>query len=161
MQGLRGSSAGFAAQVWGVNTFKYNHVADLWPLNPKGELIFGVKIEDTYCDEQVAGTIALPGMSMAEWGPGDHSYWLYGLDVMPEDGTRPPNIMDMPEMVKVRQTVLDLCKKNNVRFLNAANTDPNSSDFIIKQIKDGAMVLECGEDSAIMGREYTKRKMPV
>ncbi|HEU4549795.1 MAG TPA: hypothetical protein VFS01_08865 [Rhizomicrobium sp.] len=161
MRGLRGSSAGYAAQIWGVNTFKYNHVADLWPLNPKGELIFGVKIEDTYCDEQVAGTIALPGMSMAEWGPGDHSYWLYGLDVMPEDGSRPPNIMDMPEMVKVRQTVLDLCKKNNVRFLNAANTDPNSSDFVIKQIKDGAMVLECGEDAAIMGREYTKRKMPV
>jgi 4-hydroxy-2-oxoheptanedioate aldolase len=161
MRGLRGSSAGYAAQIWGVNTFKYNHVADLWPLNPKGELIFGVKIEDTYCDEQAAGTIALPGMSMAEWGPGDHSYWLYGLEVMPEDGSRPPNIMDMPEMVKVRQNVLNLCKKNNVRFLNAANTDSNSSDFIIKQIKDGAMVLECGEDSAIMGREYTKRKMPV
>ena len=44
MSGLRGSSAGYAAQIWGVNTFKYNHVADLWPLNPKGELIFGVKI---------------------------------------------------------------------------------------------------------------------
>ena len=46
-------------------------------------------------------------------------------------------------------------------FLNAANTDKNSSDYIITQIKDGAMVLECGEDSAIEGREYTKRKMPV
>jgi 4-hydroxy-2-oxoheptanedioate aldolase len=161
MRGLRGSSAGYAAQIWGVNTFKYNHIADLWPLNPKGELIFGVKIEDTYCDQDVDKTLALPGLSMAEWGPGDHSYWLYGLDVMPEDGTRPPNIMDMPEMVKVRQKVLDLCKKNNVRFLNAANTDKNSSDYIIKQIKDGAMVLECGEDAAIEGREFTKRKMPV
>ena len=105
--------------------FKYNHVADLWPLNPKGELIFGVKIEDTFADQQVEGTLALPGISMAEWGPGDHSYWLYGLDVMPEDGYRPRNIMDMPEMVKVRQRVLDLCKKNKVRFLNAANTDKN------------------------------------
>ncbi|HVV28264.1 MAG TPA: hypothetical protein VHC40_09895 [Rhizomicrobium sp.] len=161
MRGLRGSSAGYAAQIWGVNTFKYNHVADLWPLNPKGELIFGVKIEDTYADQDVDKTLALPGLSMAEWGPGDHSYWLYGLDVMPEDGSRPPNIMDMPEMVKVRQRVLDLCKKNNVRFLNAANTDQNSSDYIIKQIKDGAMVLECGEQAAIVGREYTKRRMPV
>ena len=161
MRGLRGSSAGFAAQIWGINTFKYNHVADLWPLNPKGELIFGVKIEDTYCDQTAAGTIALPGMSMAEWGPGDHSYWLYGLEVMPEDGKRPPNIIDMPEMVKVRQNVLDLCKKNHVRFLNAANTNPNSSDYVVKQINDGAMVLECGEDAAIMGREFTKRKMPV
>ena len=162
MRGLRGSAAGYAAQIWGVPLFKYNHVADLWPLNPKGELIYGVKIEDTFADQQVEGTLALPGLSMAEWGPGDHSYWLYGLDVMPEDAnTRPPNIMDMPEMVKVRQKVLDLCKKNKVRFLNAANTDKNSSDYIIKQITDGAMVLECGEDAAIIGREYTKRKMPV
>src|ERR1700761_8146148 len=48
MRGLRGSSAAFAAPIWGVELFKYNHVADLWPLNPKGELIYGVKIEDTY-----------------------------------------------------------------------------------------------------------------
>ena len=150
MRGLRGSAAGYAAQIWGVPLFKYNHIADLWPLNPKGELIYGVKIEDTFADQQVDGTLALPGLSMAEWGPGDHSYWLYGLDVMPEEASqRAPNIMDMPEMVKVRQKVLDLCKKNNVKFLNAANTDKNSSDYIIKQIQDGAMVLECGEDSAI------------
>ena len=31
----------------------------------------------------------------------------------------------------------------------------------IGQIKDGAMVIESGEDSAIVGREFTKRKMPV
>src|SRR5215471_4989266 len=162
MRGLRGSAAGYAAECWGVPLYQYNHLADLWPLNPKGELIFGVKIEDTYADQQVEGTLALPGLSMAEWGPGDHSYWLYGLDVMPEDASqRAPNIIDMPEMVKVRQKVLDLCKKNKVRFLNAANTDKNSSDYIIKQLQDGAMVLECGEDAAIMGREFTKRKMPV
>lgn len=161
MRGLRGSSAGFAAQVWGVNLYKYNHVADLWPLNPQGELIYGVKIEDTYADQQVDGTLALPGLSMAEWGPGDHSYWLYGLDVMPEDGSRPPNIIAMPEMVAVRKKVLDLCKQHNVKFLNAGNTDKDSLDYVIKQIQDGAMVIESGEDSAILGREYTKRKMPV
>ena len=31
----------------------------------------------------------------------------------------------------------------------------------VQQVPDGAMVLECGEDAAIMGREFTKRKMPV
>jgi hypothetical protein len=48
-----------------------------------------------------------------------------------------------------------------VKFLNAASTDPNRLDYIIKQIQEGAMVLECGEQAAIMGREHTKRKMPV
>jgi 4-hydroxy-2-oxoheptanedioate aldolase len=161
MRGLRGSSASYAALIWGVDTFKYNHIADLWPLNPKGELIYGVKIEDTFADQQVDGTLSLPGLAMAEWGPGDHSYWLYGLDVMPEDGSRPQDIIAMPEMVAVRKKVLDLCKKNNVKFLNAGSTRKDSLDYVIGQIQDGAMVLESDQASSILGREFTKRKMPV
>jgi hypothetical protein len=61
----------------------------------------------------------------------------------------------------VRKRVLELCKKNKVMFLNAGTTDPKKLDYVIGQIDDGAMVLECGEDAAIMGREHTKRKMPV
>jgi hypothetical protein len=98
---------------------------------------------------------------MAEWGPGDHSFWLYGLDIMPEDGSHPADVRLRPEMVKVRQAVVDNCKKNKVMFLNAGNADPASPDYAITQIKDGAMVLEAPEDAAIVGREYTKRKMPV
>ena len=139
----------------------YNHIADLWPLNKQGEMIFGVKIEDTFCDQDVDKTIALPGISMAEWGPGDHAFWLYGLSIMPEDGARDPNLMTRPEMVKVRQNVLDACKANHVMFLNAGNANPDSPDYAITQIKDGAMVLEAPESAAIVGREYTKRKMPV
>ena len=160
-RGLRGSSASYAAQIWGVNGNAYCHLADLWPLNPKGEMIFGVKIEDTYCDQDADKTLALPGISMAEWGPGDHSYWLYGLSVIPEDGSRPADLITRPEMVKVRQNVLDLCKKNNVKFLNAGSADPSNPAYAITQIKDGAMVLEAPEAAAIIGREYTKRKMPV
>lgn len=160
-RGLRGSSASYAAQIWGVNGNHYCHVADLWPLNPKGEMIFGVKIEDTYADQEADKTLALPGISMAEWGPGDHSYWLYGLSVMPEDGSRTADLITRPEMMKVRQNVLDLCKKNKVMFLNAGSPDPGDPAYSVTQIKDGAMVLEAPEAAAIVGREYTKRKMPV
>ncbi len=160
MRGLRGSSANFAAGVWGVNHNKYLHVADLWPLNPKGEMIFGVKIEDTFADVDVDKTLALPGISMAEWGPGDHSFWLYGLSIFPEDGSQ-VDVGTRPEMVKVRQAVLDACKKNKVMFLNAGTADQNSPDYVVKQIQDGAMVLEAPESAAIAGREYSKRKMPV
>jgi 4-hydroxy-2-oxoheptanedioate aldolase len=164
MRGLRGSSAGYAAQIWGVNGNMYNHLADLWPLNPKGEIMFGVKIEDTFADQDVATTLALPGVGFAEWGPGDHSYWLYGLDIMPENGPiagESEGLVTRPEMVKVRQAVLDNCKKNKVMFLNATNADPNSTDYVINQIKDGCMVCAGGEAASIVGREYTKRKMPV
>ncbi|HEY2859989.1 MAG TPA: hypothetical protein VGJ21_16325, partial [Terracidiphilus sp.] len=63
MQGLRGNSAGYAANIWGVAGGTYQHIADLWPLNPKGEIMFGVKIEDTYADKTVDATLALPGIA--------------------------------------------------------------------------------------------------
>jgi 4-hydroxy-2-oxoheptanedioate aldolase len=161
LQGLRGSSPGYAAQMWGMPLNKYLHLADLWPLNPRGEIIFGIKIEDTYCDRTVAETMKLPGIAMAEWGPGDHSYWLYGLEAYPEDGPAVRNLEDRPEMMAVRQQVLDLCKQHKVMFLNAGNNNPDSSTYTIKQIREGAMVIESDEASAVAGREFSKRKMPV
>ena len=49
------------------------------PAGSNGELIFGVKIEDTLADPNCDATISVPGVAFAEYGPGDHSYWLYGL----------------------------------------------------------------------------------
>jgi 4-hydroxy-2-oxoheptanedioate aldolase len=172
MQGIRGNSANYAADIWGVSGGTYQHIADLWPLNPRGEIFFGIKIEDTYADKTAAASLALPGIAMAEWGPGDHNLWLNGYNGVADNGpSGHPEIRDakgnivsdvsaLPNMVKVRQNVLDLCKKNNVKFLNAANALPGHNN-IIQQIKDGTMVVSGNEAGAIMGREYTKRKMPV
>jgi 4-hydroxy-2-oxoheptanedioate aldolase len=165
MRGLRGSSADYAAQIWGVDLFKYNHLADLWPLNPRGELIFGVKIEDTIADEEAAGTIALPGIAMAEWGPGDHSYWLDGLSIMDDDSYLGDitKLASLPELVKVGENVRQLCKKNNVRFLHISpSNDPSNPFFVNKQIDEGVMVFESNDEpSLITGREHSKRRMPV
>jgi 4-hydroxy-2-oxoheptanedioate aldolase len=156
MRGLRGSSATFAAQTFGVSTNKYCHIADLWPLNPHGELVFGVKIEDTYADANAAKTLAVPGVAFAEWGPGDHNYWLNGLPALPEAGGGEASISSIPNMVAVRKNALELSKKNNVRFLNSAGAD------VVAQLKDGVMLISSNnEQAAITGREYSKRRMPV
>ncbi len=162
MRGLRGSSASYAAQIWGVNGNKYCHLADLWPYNPKGELIFGVKIEDTIADLQVEQTLSLPGIAFAEGGGGDHSYWVYGLSAMNEDGTRNPPPPDKKAAFdKAMADVIRLCKKYNIRYLAGGSTDPKAANFIHTVIDNGQMVVESNEDVAIMGREYSKRKMPV
>ena len=159
-RGLRGSSAGFAAQIWGMSAAEYCAKADLWPLNPNGQLIFGVKIEDTFADPNCEATISVPGVAFAEYGPGDHAYWLYGLAGM-QPGARPapssPDVVEpRPEMAKVRQAVLDSCKKHNVKFLQGSN-----ATNVVAMIQQGAMVHEAPESAAIVGREFTKRKMPV
>ena len=161
MRGLRGSARLYANLGHRLNT----PLADLWPLNPKGELIFGVKIEDTIADVEAAGTIALPGIAMAEWGPGDHSYWLDGLSIM-DDNSYLGNITKLatlPELVKVGENVRQLCKKNNVRFLHISpSNDPANPFFVNTEIDEGVMVFESNDEpSSITGREHSKRKMPV
>ena len=175
MQGLRGNSASYAANIWGVSGGTYQHIADLWPLNPRGEIIFGVKLEDTYSDKAAPEITALPGLAFAEWGPGDHNLWLNGYNAVAEGGlSGHPVIRDasgkviedvsaLPNMEAVRKNILELCKKNKVRFLNAAETEEGHNN-VIQQIKDGTMMVATGrggEKVAQMGREYTKRKMPV
>jgi 4-hydroxy-2-oxoheptanedioate aldolase len=159
--GLRGSWAIYASEIWGVGINEYCHLADLWPYNPKGEIMTGIKIEDKFCDQTAAETLALPGCTWCEWGPGDRVYSIYGLSVMPETQDMPLDTRTRPEMVEAHDRVLGLCKKNKVNFLNLGVIDSNSPDYVVTQIKQGAMVLESPEEAAIIGREYTKRKMPV
>src|SRR5687768_13452565 len=71
-EGLRGSgSQGFAAQMWGIPANEYLKRADPWPLNKRGEILLGLKIEDSYALENAEKTTRVPGIAFAEWGPGD------------------------------------------------------------------------------------------
>src|SRR5262245_47573896 len=46
-QGFRGNgSQGYASRMWGVTAEEYMRIAEPWPLNPDGELLFGLKIEN-------------------------------------------------------------------------------------------------------------------
>ena len=87
-EGLRGASANYAAGIWGMNNAQYVRIADLWPLNPAGEIIFGLKIEDPYGDAIAAQILDVPGIAFAEWGPTDNNYWLNGFDGLSLDGKR-------------------------------------------------------------------------
>src|SRR5262245_4219156 len=48
-EGRRGVHGAFiAAPIWGISPDEYLDRADPWPLNPNGELLLGVKLEDRY-----------------------------------------------------------------------------------------------------------------
>jgi 4-hydroxy-2-oxoheptanedioate aldolase len=159
-QGLRGASADFANKVWGMNNAEYVRVADLWPLNPKGEILFGLKIEDTVADANAEASLSVPGVSFAEWGPTDNNYWLNNFDGLSLDGSRFDETK-FPRMMAVHDMVLQLCKKHNVRYLNLATNVPGTFNYVLNQIGDGAMLLVGSEETAFVGREHTKRRMPI
>src|SRR4030095_13333165 len=81
-EGLRMFAAHeFASGIWGVTGKQYYGVAVVWPLNPKGELIMGVKIEDHVGLPHTEKIVRVPGVIFAEWGPRDTSYSNGFLDV--------------------------------------------------------------------------------
>ena len=60
-----------AAKVWGISEQEYLDKADVWPLNPNGELLIGLKLEDKYALANAEQNLQVPGIAFAEWGPGD------------------------------------------------------------------------------------------
>ena len=143
-RGAHGSPT--AAQIWGVSVQEYEDKADPWPLNPNGELLFGVKLEDKYALANAEENLKVPGIGFAEWGPGDMALSL---------GVRGPNADRDPKMQAARAKVFAACKANHIFFLNAMN--PNN---VVDMIKEGVMVGPASQRAAEIGRQYTKRTLP-
>ncbi len=148
--GYRGyGSQKFAEWVWGVDDTTYLKKADVWPLNPNGEILVGVKIEDTVALRNCDKTLAVPGIAFAEHGPRDMGL-MYGH----LEGRADPPVP--PEVNAAGAKVLAECKKYHLFFLD--NVLP---DNVVEKIKKGVMIgAGSNKEAAEVGRKYTKRKMP-
>jgi 4-hydroxy-2-oxoheptanedioate aldolase len=151
-QGTRGNgSQAYASRMWGVSAEEYMRIADPWPLNPDGELLFGLKIENPRADANVETSVRVPGIAFAEWGPGDHGFFILG-----RPGTYTGGGEASPQMAAVRRRVLNAAKAAGIRFLNACN-----ENNVIEQLKDGVMICTGGDTPAAdKGRAFTKRTDP-
>lgn len=144
-EGFRGSgSQAFAARIWGVDQIEYLRRAEPWPLNPEGELLFGVKIEDRQALENAPQTARVPGIAFAEWGPGDMGFSLAGL---PEPGV--PSIA-RAGMAAARERVFQATKEAGIFFLDVCN-----DDNVAEMIDEGVMICTGGHR---VGREHTNRQ---
>jgi 4-hydroxy-2-oxoheptanedioate aldolase len=151
-QGTRGNgSQGYASTVWGVPAQEYMAIADPWPMNPDGELIFGLKIELPRADVNVEASTRVPGIAFAEWGPGDHGFYLLGRPGTYKDGGEAS-----PIMRDVRRRVLNATKAAGIKFLNSCN-----EKNVIEQLKDGVMICTGGDTPAAdIGRKFSNRTDP-
>jgi len=69
--GRRGWGPGFAAAAWGLEVPDYARRADLWPLNPDGELLLVVLIESRAAIAVAAEILSVPGVGGGFIGPSD------------------------------------------------------------------------------------------
>ena len=143
-RGVHGNTT--AARIWGISADAYGEQADVWPLNPKGELMLGLKLEDKYALENAEANAKVPGIAFAEWGPGDMAF---SLGVKNGPGPLPPL------MQAARAKVFAATKASKIFFLNSMN-----ADNIVDMIKEGVMVGPASQQAAEIGRKFTKRTMP-
>lgn len=149
-EGMMGNGSQSApAGIWGISPGEYKKRADPWPLNPDGEFLLGLKIEDRFALANAEKVAAVPGIGFAEWGPGD-----MGLSLRLPDGHGPNEELD-PGMVSARARVLKACKANKLAFLNTVR--PHDVEAMIKE---GVMIGSGGKEAAEAGRKFTKRTMP-
>ena len=142
-EGLRGSgSQVYAASVWGVSGDEYLRKADAWPLNKEGELLLGVKIEDSHALANAEKTTKVPGIAFAEWGPGDMAFWLVGRPA--------PGQAELPVMQAARSRVLQATKSAGIFFLNGC-----SDENVAEMLKEGVMICTGGYEA---GRKITGQR---
>jgi hypothetical protein len=116
-------------------------------LNPEGELLLGIKIEDRHALESAELTTRVPGIAFAEWGPGDMGF-SYGLQ------DRPPG--PYPEvMQRARSRVLAATKAAGIFFLNSV-----TEEDVEAMIDEGVRIGAANREAAEKGRRHTRRRMP-
>jgi 4-hydroxy-2-oxoheptanedioate aldolase len=97
--GVRGSSPAIASWYWGVPD--YSQRADVWPLNPRGELLAVLQIESAEGARNAEAIITTPGVGAIFVGPADLALSM-GL----------PG--SSPEVQGVIASLLALCLRHNV-----------------------------------------------
>jgi 4-hydroxy-2-oxoheptanedioate aldolase len=155
-EGLRGAGGqNPAAGIWGLSGPEYAKAADPWPLNPDGELILGLKIEDRHCLENVDEIAAVPGIGFAEWGPGD-----MGMSFGNADAHDPPYPEEMNE---ARDTIKKALDKNGVGFYASWADDSMTMEERVDYSLDvvGVRMMGATPEWAAYGRKKTGRTMPV
>ena len=138
-RGIHGASA--AAKIWGISTEEYLEKADPWPLNPNGELVLGVKIEDKYAFATMEESMKIPGISVGEGGPGDMVLSI-GAKTSSD-----------PRVKEMEDKVFAMAKARKI-YWNGINRND-----AIEKIKEGYMI-GFGPEAAEIGRKFTNRPMP-
>src|SRR5579864_7364241 len=120
-KGLRGYAPGTALWWWGVSDDEYERRADLWPLNPEGDLLAIMMIETAEGLKNADAIAAVPGVGAIFVGAGADLSQYLGVE------------RNAPELERGFQTILKACLAHNVA---CGITALNGND-IAKRLREG------------------------
>ncbi|WP_216897268.1 HpcH/HpaI aldolase family protein [Nocardia alni] len=120
--GVRGDSPAAAARYWGVSAADYYAKADVWPLDPDGEILVAIMIESQLAIQNLPDILdQVPGIGLVIVGEGDMSQEL-GV----------PRQFEHPKMVESKRRVIEICTARGVPVghphVTAANVEQVLAD---------------------------------
>jgi 4-hydroxy-2-oxoheptanedioate aldolase len=134
--GVRGYGTAAAAYAWGVSAAEYERRADLWPLNPGGDLLAIVMIESAEGLRNVDAIAAVPGVGALFLGAGSDLSRSLGV---------PPT---SPELEAAFQEILAVCKRRNV----ACGLTAGSGEDVARRVREGWRIIRSTVPAITAGR---------
>ncbi|MHC4464155.1 MAG: HpcH/HpaI aldolase family protein [Planctomycetota bacterium] len=147
--GVRGAGPRLCSYLWGVNYKEYIDRADVWPLNPKGDLLAIVMIEDQDGVRNIDEILSVKGVGAVMFGPYDYSF-----------ACGEPGNQRHPKVTKTWDKVKKACDRHNVPMIGFAN--PRNIHI---RVKENHRMLLIGQDYDLTGKasgvlEYLRRNKP-
>jgi 4-hydroxy-2-oxoheptanedioate aldolase len=140
--GTRGAGAANATWLWGLSAAEYERRADLWPLNPEGDLLAILMIESVEGLQHVDAIAATPGVGALFVGAGS--------DLTRAMGVRPGS----PEVEAGFQQVLRACKTHTVACAITATTP----EAVAARVKEGWNIIRSTLPAIAGGRALLGEK---
>ena len=120
--GIRGDGPTAAVRYWGLTQQEYYSRADVWPLDPKGEIFVVLQIEDTKGVENLSDILKkVPGIGAILIGEGDLGQEL-GF----------PRQYDHPKLLEQMAHVVKTCKEHNV-VVGHPHVEVGNAERILKE----------------------------
>ncbi|MBK9167552.1 MAG: aldolase [Bryobacterales bacterium] len=130
-RGRRGVGYGWAARSWGLTGAEYSERADVWPLDPKGELFLWCMVESREGLANIREILATPGVSGVFVGPSDLAFSL-GVG------------FDDPELERAMETIGQACKQSKTPCGTLTG-----ATGVAKRLDQGYRFLAVGSDSGL------------
>lgn len=134
--GIRGAAPGNATWIWGLSGEEYERHADVWPLNPDGDLLATMMIESVEGLKNLDTIAAVPGVGALFPGAGG--------DLSRSLGVR----QNTPELEAAFQQILKSCKAHKV----ACAITATSGNDVAKRVKEGWNLIRSTVPAVIAGR---------
>jgi 4-hydroxy-2-oxoheptanedioate aldolase len=139
--GKRGAAPALATWLWGLTTEEYERHADLWPLNPGGDLLAIFMIESVEGMKNLDAILDVPGLGAVFIGNANDLRHSMGVAA------------DSPEVEAARQTILKGCLAHKV----ACGITVASGADMVKRLNEGWKMIRATVEVIREGRALQEK----